>query len=63
MMKCWEKEPKVRPTFSEVVTNFSELLSSVADYFTLEVNNMTATSLEPEGILKKNNNNWCSKPN
>ena len=51
MMKCWEQEPKVRPTFSEVVTNFSELLTSVADYFTLEVNNEAVTSLEPQGSL------------
>ena len=30
--KCWEKSPENRPTFTQQVDNFSNLLSSMADY-------------------------------
>ena len=36
MMSCWEENPKDRPSFSELVAKLVSLLSSVADYLTLD---------------------------
>ena len=32
MSKCWHVDPNERPTFSELVTSMSQILSSLADY-------------------------------
>ena len=32
MMRCWEANPEVRPTFIELVANVSSQLGDMADY-------------------------------
>ena len=34
MSSCWERDPKARPDFSELVKSFVSQLSSMADYLT-----------------------------
>ena len=37
MVKCWEKEPKERPTFSDLVRDFEQLLVKEMDYIDLNL--------------------------
>lgn len=36
MKKCWHRDPKMRPAFSELCTELNRLLTSLAGYLDLE---------------------------
>ncbi len=38
MMRCWEKDPEDRPTFTEVVTTLESILGIQQDYLTPQSN-------------------------
>ena len=57
MVKCWEKEPKERPTFSDLVRDFEQLLVKEMDYIDLNLfpendyyNEAISLSGEPERV-------------
>ena len=35
MLRCWERDPNVRPTFAQVVTDIDTLLSNSVGYLDL----------------------------
>ncbi len=47
MNSCWEKDPKLRPGFSELVQSISKDLQSMTDYFYVSAfNNQQKTKKE-----------------
>ena len=57
MVKCWEKEPKDRPAFSDLVRDFETLLVKEMDYIDLNLfpendyyNEAISLSGEPERV-------------
>ena len=57
MVKCWKKEPKERPTFSDLVRDFEQLLVKEMDYIDLNIfpendyyNEAISLSGEPERV-------------
>ena len=48
MMKCWNEDAELRPTFSELVAQLSTQLGVMADYLDFSAHNSTDDLLETE---------------
>ena len=63
MIQCWEFEPEMRPTFSNIVELLSSLLEAAADYMETDPSSRKSTECSDEStlgalILENTNNNF-----